>query len=1106
MLSGMATGTLTGCASKLDTGRVSVDTGSFGHTVMTLICKRMVYLEDLEDGDGRVDVRGDAFRELCRSQDMTPAGAFAELRAFQAVRPTVTGALDAMLPAAFLDDVQRYVTGERFLAMYDDRTAVAAVEALAGVLELLAGDDDALQALVRLGHQEGYVPASASRGALELILDYPALPDFLLHTTRELAPGGDAHPALTDLTRALAASLRAIEPADEPRDPDSIALLALDLLLGERAMLDTGQEIPVVLRDARGLAHVAPLATGALPPPFVDTDGDTLADIDDMGRFVDAGGAPIDAPAPFARPGDEDPAWIERDGQGRAMFADTGAFVYRYIDLDDTVLAALARDAAAILDPARGTAVDALMGLSALMGPRQPQTRIHASGERVEYLGFDLDQSALLDMAYGYLLLLGDIDIHDTLALVRTLLQDNEAELARLIEGLVRTARVADEFPDVSLEPGSPLFDDLVPVIREILATPGLFEDLMRAMEDPHVAMVGEHLHDYMTYKDRFYYHPVTQELIGEFETEVDRSAPGTGDNRSIWQRVLHLLDDTRGVTLCNQPISQIDLGAIVVNKAYGACELFEIEDLAVYYVRSLAYDRDTDGDFYHDDDGDLVRAAELELHWNDPLIEAAVTDEVMELATGIEGFGAHPTPQALNRTLFLEPRPALIAQLIEPVRTRHGELYIERHAGTLPAWEKNDFYEHIQPLVQPFVDHGAEELFIDLLVTLHTHWPARDSGDHQQQDPDAPGYAWASNIAAYEPILAEIFDRGDLLDAVVATAPTLNTVRIASGRTLPDILRGAAAYLFNPQVGLVNRQGEHTSTTSDGRPVDVLSPWQILADAYEQKDELLAAYPERARAWDEAFSEIIDVLGRGEYDDTTGWRFRNPRLRGVGLALIDFVEARLRAHDATADRMVWLIRDLPADLEELLGGPVAAGLMDLSSSMALTMAGAPQARAALEGLLAYLLDETANPTGFRSMITTLADVMQLALLDDRDRVPLLRVLGEIVDPQHGWIDALLRFGLGARLAEGEITSADESTFLQLLRNGLAEHRPGKTPLGDILDGVAEVHRARPFEDLGERLTSADHRAMFQSVARFLEDEKRGLRKFVAIIESRALD
>jgi hypothetical protein len=1099
--------TLAGCASRLDTERESVDTGSFGHTVMTLVCKRMVYLDDLTDGDGdgRVDVRGDTFRELCRSQELPPAEAFAELRAFQAVRPTVTGALDAMLPAPFLDDVQRYVTSEGFLAMYDDGTAVAAVEALAGMLEVLAGDEDALQALVRLGLKEGYVPASASRGALELILAYPALPDFLLHTTRELAPGGDAHPALTSLTRALAATLRSIEPAGDARDPESTALLALDFLLSERPMLDTGQDIPVVLRDPRGLAEVAPLAPGVLPPPFVDTDGDGLADIDDMGRFVDAGGSPIDAPAPFALPGEEDPAWIVRDAQGRAVHADTGAPVYRYIDLDDTVLAALGRDAAAIMDPARGTGLDALIGLSALMGPRQPQTHTYASGERVEFFGFDLDQSALLDMAYGYLLLLGDIDIYDTLELARTLLRENEAELARLIEALVRTARVADEFPDVSLEPGSPLFDDLVPVIREILATPGLFEDLMQAMEDPQVAMVGEHLHDYMAYKDQFYYDPVTQEVIGEFVTEVDRAAPNTGYNRSIWQRILHLIDDARGVTLCNQAISQIDLGVIVVNRAYGECELFQIEDLAVYYVRSLAYDRDAGGDFYVDEDGDPVRAAELELNWDDPLIAAAVTDQVMELATGIEGFGQHPTPQALNRTLLLDPRPSLIAQLIAPPRTRHGELFIERHAGSLPAWEKKNFYEHIQPLVQPFVDHRAEELFIDLLVTLHTHWPARDStdsDDHQQQDPGAPGYAWASNIAAYEPILAEIFARNDLLDAVVATTPTLNAVRIASGRSLPEILHSAAAYLVTPQVGLVNRQGEYTSTTAEGRPVEVLSPWQILADAYEQKERLLAAHPERARAWDEAFSEIIDVLGRGELDETTGWRFRNPRLRGVGLALIDLVEARLRAHDATADRMVWLIRDVPEDLENLLGGPMAAALMDLSVSMVQ----APQARAALEGLSAYLFDETANPAGFRSMLTTVADVMQLALLDDRDRTPLARVLGEIIDPRHGRIDALLRFGLGARLAEGEVASADESTFVQMLRKGLAEHRPGGTPLGDIIEGIAEVHRARPFEELGEPLTSEDYRAIFHSVARFLNDEKRGLRKFLAIIEHRSLD
>ena len=54
-----------GCRDPIDTDRTSVDNGTFGETVVTLVCKRIAYLEDLADG-GTTDVRGDLYRDACR--------------------------------------------------------------------------------------------------------------------------------------------------------------------------------------------------------------------------------------------------------------------------------------------------------------------------------------------------------------------------------------------------------------------------------------------------------------------------------------------------------------------------------------------------------------------------------------------------------------------------------------------------------------------------------------------------------------------------------------------------------------------------------------------------------------------------------------------------------------------------------------------------------------------------------------------------------------------------------------------------------------------------------------------------------------------------------
>ena len=71
--------------------------------------------------------------------------------------------------------------------------------------------------------------------------------------------------------------------------------------------------------------------------------------------------------------------------------------------------------------------------------------------------------------------------------------------------------------------------------------------------------------------------------------------------------------------------------------------------------------------------------------------------------------------------------------------------------------------------------------------------------------DPDAPGYAWASNAQSYEPVIAEVLGRRSLMDAIVYSAPTLNAV-IANGKPLHTIVTNAVSYLFTPQVGLAKR------------------------------------------------------------------------------------------------------------------------------------------------------------------------------------------------------------------------------------------------------------------------------------------------------------
>lgn len=1115
-----------GCASDLDTTREPVSQGSFGETLVSLLCKRMAYVHDLDDSDERVDVRGERYRAVCRGTEPPPADAPDDLRALLAQREQLAAAIDAMWPEPLLPEVQAYATSETFLAAYDQGTVTAGIEALRGVLLELAGRPDAAAVLERLSLRRGYTPASS--GAIASILSSPDLRDVLLHTSGDIAPGGRAHDALTLLAAAVALELRHLEAPADPADPERSARMIMDLLLTVHGSLITGTPMLVVVRDHRGIAEIAPLAPGALPQPYVDEDGDGLADVDELGRYVDASGQVIDAPSPFPT-ADADPPGTMRDPLGRALETRTSLLpLYRYIDLDGTLLAALARDAAALVDPDRGTAIDLLRGVAALLGPRVPASRAYEGGEVLEYTGFDTAESPLLDLIYASLQILRDPEIYDTLALVRNLLEEHEDALAQLSEAFVNLLHVPGDLGEAgdraTLEADSALMDDLAPVLQQIIETPGLLEDLLKAMEDPRLAQLGPYFRDYMTHADQLGYDPETQEVVyldsGEPATElvkaVDREAPDSGFNRSIFQRVLHLLADTNGLQMCNKQDAQIEIvienddgsTTVLSDGPYDACELLQVDNLAVFYVQSLAYLRDENGNFVtrlqdvdpdvpdgvcdNSDAGEPIRKGRFLFQWKSELLRLSATDPVMELATGIDGFTNCPQPQALNRTLFLSPRPEFLTGVIDPPTNRFGVVIEELHRGTLPGWELGEFYDLLQPLAQPFVDHGAEQLFVDIMVVLHDHWPSRDSEDHQQDDPEAGRYAYASNLASFEPIVAEILDRGLLLQGLVDAAPALNQITV-NGKTAAEVLRVAGRYLLAPRPGLTTRDGATSVTRPDGTEVDEIAPWHLLVDALADVLDAIEAAGERGEAFEEGVSEAADVFLRAERDPDTGWHFRNPRVRDVGLILVDFLVERLQVHDAAGDRDAWLSQELPADIEELLAGPMVAGASDMVDALAEN----PEGRRAVEGLLAHALDEARDPAAFRAMVAATTDALQLVLLAYHELLPLADALGLVVDPARGWLDPLLAMASAAGQAD------TEGVLAQTLRNLFAEHQPGRTPIGDIVDAIGEVQREQPFEDLGERYTAADYQAMLRGIAGFLGDEKRGLPKFIAIIQGR---
>jgi hypothetical protein len=1085
---------LVACAPDFDGARTP-DAHSFGERVVTLMCKRIAFQADPSD------VRGDRYRDACNGGGV-PVGAPPGLIALLDRRAPLVTAIDTVVPDGFTADLQAFLVSDGTLALYDDDTMSRSIASLADLLDEMAHDDAAVAALARAGVRDGYRPAAAAFGVPAALTNArarpvgsgpvaPSLREVVARTLPALTSGGSSHAEWDALVAALSATLLDAAPPGDAASPERTAALAASFFLTERSDLAEQAAVPLVQRDGRGIARVA-LVGGAVPAPFVDADHDKLADVDALGRFVDTRGTPVSAAAPFAVAGDT----ATRDPQGRAS-------TYSYLALDKTVIGALGRDAAKLFDPSTGIALDLARGASALLGPRMMTSRAFTAGA-LAYRGYDTTRSPLLDMTYGFTQLLRDPNIRDLLALGDTLLASHEPAVARLVEAAITTARLGDAHAEAAILASAPLWDDLMPVLRQIVARPQLVRALLTALQLPETKQLGKRFSDLMTYSDRFDIDPATQEVTGSFAHKPDRTRPDSAFNRSVFQRFVHLISDSNHAVLCNKQGATVVVIGLPLFGPFDECDLVEIDNLATFYVRAMTFAKDGNGNVVCENDhGDAVGCGSggarprpgATMVFKDGLLAAGIAllgDDFLEGQATITGFRRHPTPEALTRVLFLSPTPDFLATVLDPIRDRDGDLYRVQHAGTLPVLEKNDLFDQIRPIAQAFVDNGAEQVFVDLLAVLHKHWPSKDSTTTQTADPGGANYAFGSNGKSWEPLISDAL-AGDLLPALVDTAAELNAITV-NGKTYATVVTNAAGFVINPLAGLSDRQGRTATTTADGAPVTQLSPWHVLADAYRGKQARLADTAGEGAAWPPAVRGVIDLLFRAS-NPGTGWRFTSPRVRAVIRAAIALVRGRIDAHDQRGDRAAWVSQTLTANTRDLLTHPVLAAMADLAAS--LTAASGP--RTALEALLRDAFDETTSPAVFAMLRTASADLIQL-LADDADLVPIAHLAGRLLAPGKPYLATQLE-------VLQELTAADDAAVLVRLAgqmfSGYDTADPGVPAIAAIANAIGEVDRQRPGVDLHAAWTKDDFASVLANVAAFLREEKRGLPRFIAIVKGR---
>ena len=1056
---------LAACEAPLDP--TSTETSTFGTEVYIALCNRVASSANIDD------VSGALTRSTCTDGEPPSAGAGPRLKAMHAERAGLIAGLDAAVDPDLASRLNELHIN--MLPLYDEGLIAAPLRSAATLFDTLSVAPTALQSLARLSHRQGYSPPT-SGGLLRTFLSYPRLGDMLPALTGFVRDGGAGAQQWRELLLGLSYTAR------KPAAPGSTLSLLQDLLLREDPRLDDGRMQLVALRDRRGIVKPR-LLGGLLPPPFVDRDGDGLADVGLDGWFLGADGASLDLPPPF--PAASEPPQVTRDAEGRLLRGPGGGTVYRYIDVSRTLLGGVVREGGDLLARRPGLPLDLIAGASLLLGP--PAKRVQADpGGAWEYLGFAVERSPLLDLTHAVGPLLGKPSVRRALLLLEKLIQSNESEVAA-VAGLVHDILQWSDDKSLdhgALEPGSNLLDDLVELMAEIARRPKLLESLLTAVEDQRTRELGRFFAEFLRFKDYVTYNP--DDLNGEpinastsespfttLKTPVDRGQPSGKGNRSVFQRVLHLIHDSNGTRMCNKSGAQINVAMGTkwpMFGSYDACKLLDIPDMAVFLVQVLL--------------------GQAEMVFADKLMDTVggagmPADLFFQMKSGITGFKKHPTAAGMFRMMFA-PHNDFVKGIFDPILTKDGVTFTSRHSGTIFSWEQPGFYTALTPLLEAFHSGGDEHYFAQLMSVLHLHWSEPGSNTTQSVSSAQPGFAYQSGAVRYEELVARILETGDALAKVgdlLRAASKIQVEGVNGKQILTDVMR--ELLVAGKGSTIVFRDGRTFAVKNDGQTkVTELAPVWLLIDAVRGIERSLDVNKQARQRFEAALRSVADSWLVVQ-EQNGQHRFANRRVPVLLAHVIRFLRERIEAHQQDPAWGPGLTHELKEALEHPL---VAVGLRFLAA-----VDGSPELRGELERLMAHMVGSGNQPTMQDGTLVGAANLLQ-ALSDD-GLGEIARVLAPAFDPQQGMVQQMIRL-------VDRALGKDPTHALAGAMQGMAASGQGGAMVLDVVgDSIAHVNRTQA----GGRgpLTVGDLQQVFGAVTGFLGDRTSGLERMLRMVAER---
>ena len=1025
-------------------------------------------------------------------------------------------AVDTIAPVAELSAVNAYL--QDALVMVEEGTLPGLTRKLQIALREAAADPALTRALASTSSPpvQEYISPTAQPDLLGYITAYPKLAQLSARGAQIVLDNDGLNQAnLPDaqepngLSELMRTASRLLSEVEEGAVESLLALMVRDMLLREDPRYepaDATRPLFVAKYDPRGLPS-AKLPTPQAQTPFMDRDGDGLADINERGEFVLSVQDPSRVRAFYLGDGVD---LFQRDAYGRAVLG--GSPVFEYVDLNKTGLGFLVREAFEL--SSKNVITDLLGAIRAVMGDTTIQR--DAQGP---YQGFG-SEHPLADLAYGATASLAIESLPELMEATATLMDQGDADLAAVLVALTEAVDIAQRYPESELSSNQTIAYDLSGVLHKISANPGLWEAFMGALADPMTLKAGEAMSTLIRHRntraqvqlggryDACFEGCASAHALGTmsrytcvracphdeiFQAPMDHSAPESPESRSQLQALWHLMWSLTGVPYTMETTEVRFNGRLQPAPP----PLITLPGGAEAYLRAVAGNLDLADHvppelFTGPELGPMLRAFGIDSQNIAGLIS------LLSQLFGVK-LDRKPTPAQLTR-LFSKPEIAfrsddgqLVLRLATPIDA-DGYNLAEHLADGLFEAEASGLIDAVYPMAKAFSDHDSEALLLELFKVVHMHYP----GDPSLYKTRAGGVSPSNgaNLRSFEPVMAEVFDQGRLLDALGKLSRRLQLLKRDRKVDLNEELRKLVHHATRP--GFKGRQGQETLQLPNGRTLREVSRLHVIVRALEELGRRVEADAVARERFSVAAGHLLDLVLAAQWPrDGQPASFQKAGSVALTISATRFLADRAREARGRGELVRWMAEDLNAMLQDLWTSRLFAGLVLVAEQILAQ----EDNRRVLDDFIAYMLSA---PRG-REHATVMAYQTVLRSTQAQVWVPLARFLARQLDPDRVWQtgDDTSRLPLlshGALALKRAVELDPSETGLALIHRGVSR-REGDAPLGQVAQVVGEYWREDPTS--GQAWTAQDYRLVFTRLADWLSDSKHGMEQIYDLVKLR---